>query len=310
MRNFKLDKLDKIVKSTEIKNQNYKLIKSMDLSNEELNLINKFTLHPLSKEELFTFNIELCSNEIDRECESFTKSTIQELAKMFIDKPCIYDHNANSKNQTARIYATEIIEHNDERTKFGEPKISLIAKAYTIKCDEFKNFIQKISAGILREISISCQIKNKICSICNQNYNNCHHEINKIYDNQICFIKLVKPLAAYECSFVTIPAQPCAKIIKTFSLNDTQKSNDAAISKQQINNLCQQVKKLGFLCGFGENEPSCFNTIIKKLNFEELQNIKYDLENILKNSNFNHSLTEKTKTKNENSTEKFLEYLI
>ena len=60
---------------------------------------------------------------------------------------------------------------------------------------------------------------------------------------------------------------------------------------------------------FDENKNLYFKNIVKKLNFDELQNIKSDLENILKNSNFNSSLTTHKKNETLNKTQ-FSEYLI
>lgn len=297
-----------IVKSTELQRNNCKLIKKKELPDDELELINKFTLEPLTKDDIFTFSIELCSNEIDRDNESFTKSTIEQLAPMFVGKTGIFNHHVDARNQTARIYKTSV-KQTEKLTKFSEPRISLQAKAYTINCAEFKSFIKKINGGILKEISISCQIQNKICSICGKEFNCCNHEKGKIYNNKICFIKLVNPIDAFEWSFVPIPAQPCAKTIKNFNLQTQETLNNAHIGQLQKSKLCKQIEKLGFLCGFDENKNLYFKNIVKKLNFDELQNIKSDLENILKNSNFNSSLTTHKKNETLNKTQ-FSEYLI
>ena len=283
------------------------------LQNGDLELINKLTIEPLTENDVFTFSMTLCSNEIDRDFESFTTQTIKKLESMFIGKTGIFNHKADAKNQAARIFKTSI-KNTGELTCFGQPKIVLEAKAYTLKCNAFNDLITAIKGGILKEISISCQIGNKICSICEKDLEEgCIHEKQKMYNNKLCYVKLTNPIDAYEWSFVPIPAQKCAQITKTYDSDTLEKLKAAEIGQMQKLELCQQIIKLGFLCGFGETKQKYFKNIVKKLNFEELQNLKTDLEKILNSNNFKNSLTKtigKNNNKAINNKQNFLEYLI
>ena len=62
---------DVIVKSANVQSQ--------EVTEQELRAINKLTLTPLQKEEVFTFKVAMCDNEIDREFEVFPLKTLQKM---------------------------------------------------------------------------------------------------------------------------------------------------------------------------------------------------------------------------------------
>ena len=275
----------------------------------DLDLINRFTLNKLNENDVFIFSVALCTNEIDRDFESFTKPTIEKLAKMFIGKTGIFDHKPNAANQSARIFKTQVVE-SAELTSFGEPKVVLKATAYMVKCAEFENIIKKINAGILKEVSISCKISQKICSICNTpTSHGCNHQPGQIYSQKTCFLKLIDPVDAYEWSFVPIPAQHGAQTIKHFSLEpkDSAMTKNAEIGQQQKIKLQKHVLKLGFLCGFDcqINSKNCvLNSIVEKLNFDELEKLKKQLESILLDKNFHVDTCSKNTNRSEQQKQK------
>ncbi|MFA9381339.1 MAG: hypothetical protein ACERKO_09785, partial [Acetanaerobacterium sp.] len=73
----------------------------------ELARINEHALRALTADEVFVFSLVLCDNEIDRDGERFDIPTLRALAPMFVGKSGIFDHNAKTENQTARIFACE-----------------------------------------------------------------------------------------------------------------------------------------------------------------------------------------------------------
>ena len=56
-----------------------------------------------------------------------------------------------------------------------------------------------------------------ICSICgaDQAKAYCEHHAGQTYDGQLCVMALDDPKDAYEVSFVAVPAQPEAGVIKS-----------------------------------------------------------------------------------------------
>ena len=69
---------------------------------EELALIGRYTRRELAPEEVYTFPVLLCDNEIDREGERFSIPALEKLADLFVGKTGIFDHEAkgNSKYHT------------------------------------------------------------------------------------------------------------------------------------------------------------------------------------------------------------------
>ena len=54
-------------------------IEKAAVGERELVLINAQALRELSAEEVFTFRLAACDNQIDRDCERFTEATLEQL---------------------------------------------------------------------------------------------------------------------------------------------------------------------------------------------------------------------------------------
>lgn len=102
------------------------------VNEKEMDKINQFTLSPLSPEEVFTFKVVMCDNEIDRVFEAFPRKSLQTLADLYAGKTFIKDHTRVSDNQVARIYDTELIQDNTKFSKTGEPYTQLVAHCYMV----------------------------------------------------------------------------------------------------------------------------------------------------------------------------------
>lgn len=185
----------------------------------ELELIGQFARKKLSSDELYTFSLILCDNEIDRDNEKFTVSALNSLAKLFVGKTGIFDHNMKSKDQTARIYSAEVVTDKSRKTSDGEDYTYIRAKAYMVRTEKNKDLIAEIDAGIKKETSVGCSVRDISCSICGRNIKTegCEHQKGKTYGGKLCCYLLSDPADAYEWSFVAVPAQKNAGVIKSFS---------------------------------------------------------------------------------------------
>ena len=160
----------------------------------------------------------LCDNEIDRDNERFTVPALHTLAKLFVGKTGIFDHNMKSKDQSARIYSAEVCTDETRKTAHGEAYTFVKAKAYMVRTEKNKDLIAEIDAGIKKETSVGCCVKTISCSICGRNIKTegCEHQKGKEYGGNICCYLLSEPTDAYEWSFVAVPAQKNAGVIKSF----------------------------------------------------------------------------------------------
>lgn len=199
-----------------------------EISDGELELISGFARKKLGKDEIYTFSLVLCDNEIDRDGEKFTVQSLRALAKLFVGKTGIFDHNMKSKDQSARIYSAEVLTDETKKTADGEPYTFVKARAYMARTQKNEDLIKEIDAGIKKETSVGCCVREINCSICGKNIKNggCGHQKGKIYDGKLCCHLLSDPTDAYEWSFVAVPAQKNAGVIKSFSFS--QKGEDLA----------------------------------------------------------------------------------
>ena len=191
-----------------------------------LEKINKFTRRELKEDELYTFSVILCDNEIDRDGERFSDKALDILKSMFIGKTGIFDHKPSTSNQTARIFDTEIITDESRTTKNGEPYKYLKASAYMVRTEDNKNLIAEIDGGIKKEVSISCSAAKRICSVCgrDKSQGSCGHINGKSYGGRICHTILDEISDAYEWSFVAVPAQVNAGVTKKYSESADEKN--------------------------------------------------------------------------------------
>lgn len=197
-------------------------VQIQEVTHEDLRKINKFTLAPLSAEEVFTFKVTMGDNETDdRNYEPFNLNALKDLKKLYVGKTVIKDHRRTADNQVARIYDTELVT-DPKMTKAGEPFTSLIAKCYMVRTNSNEDLIKEIKAGIKKEVSTGCRPKKMICSICGTDNSKtyCPHWAGREYDKEggktTCLMTIDGVKEAYELSLVAVPAQKRAGTIKHY----------------------------------------------------------------------------------------------
>ena len=188
------------------------------MDKETLNKINALTRRSFKAEELYTFPVVLCHNDIDRDGERFSDDALGEMAGLFVGKTGIFDHNPTADNQSARIYDTEVVTDAGRQTAWGGVYRYLKGYAYMVRTDANADLIKEIDAGIKKEVSVSCSVSRRICSVCGQDLTKggCTHKRGEIYNGQPCHTVLDGITDAYEWSFVAVPAQVGAGVIKSY----------------------------------------------------------------------------------------------
>ena len=86
----------------------------------ELAAVNAFAKTELTAEQVYTFSVVLCDNEIDRDFEKFSVDALHELAELFVGRTGIFDHEWKAGNQTARIYRTSVEQVAGGKNAVGE----------------------------------------------------------------------------------------------------------------------------------------------------------------------------------------------
>lgn len=172
--------------------------------------INAQALVELKAEDVFAFRIRAADDQVDRDFERFTADALEGLAKLFVGKTVIADHKWKSEMQTGRIFDAAV-------EKMGGATV-LVLYAYMLRNDQTAATIAAIEGGILREVSVGCAMGKAVCSICGSDKTQvwCEHIRGREYDGKQCVVELSQPKDAYELSFVAVPAQRQAGVVKRY----------------------------------------------------------------------------------------------
>ena len=221
-------------------------VSPLAITDEDLKKINKYTLSPVTAEDVFIFKATIADNEQDdRNFMPFNLKALQDLTKLYPGKTMLKDHSRRADNQIARVYDTELVQNANKKTELGELHTELIAKIYMIKTDSNKDLISEIIGGIKKEVSTSTVPTKMVCNICNGDGRKCRHWPGVEYTvedgsptgtKKRCKMLLDGAKEAYELSFVAVPAQPRAGTHKSVGfakeIDDIEEETPATESKE------------------------------------------------------------------------------
>lgn len=245
----------------------------------DLELIGALARRPLDRDEVYAFSVRLCDNEIDRDFERFAPQTLEELAPMFVGKSGIFDHQWSARGQTARIYKTEVVWEAERTTTAGDPYCWLKGYAYMMRTGSNEDLIAEIDGGIKREVSVGCAVDRAVCSICgaDRNTEDCGHQKGQEYGGQLCWVSLEGASDAYEFSFVAVPAQPAAGVVKSTRQGERQAlerlEREAALGRKYLDGLRGEVVRLALLCD-RELDGRAMKSLTEKLSHDELEELR------------------------------------
>lgn len=194
-----------------------------------MDLINKCTLAPLKEEDVFVYKVVLCDNEVDRVGDKMSPEFLEAVASKIKGVVGLKDHDWSADNQLSRLYDAEVVTSETEVNSLGEPRMYVRGKAYTLS--KYSDYIQKINAGLLKEVSISFESEGDTCSICGcpttKDFDGracCKngHVAGYVYDGKLCYNNITKLKDILEWSLVPVPCQKGAGISKK-SINGKEK---------------------------------------------------------------------------------------
>ena len=239
----------------------------------------------LTAEQVYVFALRLCDDQIDRDGERFDTGALPALAKMFIGKTGIVDHRWASDGQVARIFETQVVQENG---------VSYIkAWAYMRRGGANDAVIADIEAGIKKEVSVGCAMGRAVCSVCGSEYGTCGHQKGKHYDGMLCCAILKEPMDAYEFSFVAVPAQREAGVLKAWGgrsrcLKELAEEfgaqgeyralqQDARLGQQYRRELENEVVRLCLALELGAEEP-VLRSVLKNAGHGDLLSLRDALQ--------------------------------
>lgn len=256
----------------------------------QLETINALAKTRLNGEQVYVFSLRLCDDRIDRDGERFDTGALPGLAKLFLGKTGILDHRWSTENQVARIFETQVVKEKDASY--------IRAWAYIRRGGKNDELIADIEAGIKKEVSVGCAMAQAVCSICGSEYGTCGHVKGEHYDGQVCAVILKEPVDAYEFSFVAVPAQREAGVMKGMGAAVSLKelaaehgaqaeyrtlTKEAELGRRYRKDLEDCVVRLGLALELGVSEP-VLRSLAKTAGAEELLALKDALQGRLDES--------------------------
>ncbi len=232
---------------------------------DDLARINRLTRREMSAEEVYTFAVRLCDNDIDRDGERFGDETLEELGELFVGVSGVFDHQWLAKGQTARIYRTEVVEEPGVVTEDGRPYRYLKGWAYMMRTTDNEGLIAEIDGGIKREVSVGCAVEQVLCSLCGEELYQCAHQKGEAYNGSVCHGVLTHATDAYEWSFVAVPAQKKAGVIKSAK----RLEDEARMGRRYLKGLRRELVRLAGLAE-PEAEHELLCRVAERLDEDEL----------------------------------------
>ena len=246
------------------------------LTKEELEQINRFSKAELTADQVYTFSVRLCDNEVDRDFERFGTEDLERLGELLLGKSGIFDHQWSAKGQTARIYRTEVVREPGVVTAAGDEYRWLKAWAYLMRTEKNQELITEIEGGIKKEVSVGCSMGRSVCSVCGAENGACGHVKGQMYGDRLCYLELKEPKDAYEWSFVAVPAQPRAGVVKRFGTEGPELRvlrKQAEMGQRYLASLRREVVRLAMLTDQSLN-GTVFAKAVGRLDEQELLELK------------------------------------
>ena len=246
------------------------------LTQEELQAINRYAKAELTEDQVYTFSVRLCDNEVDRDMERFATEDLERLGELFLGKSGIFDHQWSAKGQTARIYRTEVVREPGTVTAAGDEYRWLKGWAYLMRTEKNQELITEIEGGIKKEVSVGCSMGRSVCSVCGAENGACGHAKGQMYGGKLCFMELKDPKDAYEWSFVAVPAQPRAGVVKRFGTEGPELRvlrKQAEMGQRYLMALRREVVRLAMLAD-GSLDGNIFAKAAGRLEEAELLELK------------------------------------
>lgn len=188
--------------------------------------INAYTRRALTEDEVYLFSVRACDDRPDRDFERFTPECLAELLPMFLGKSILVDHDWSATKQCARIYGGELVEEE------GATWIRL--DCYMPRTEATARRIEMIETGVVKEVSVGCACKRLTCSICGKPLGECEHRKGREYGGEVCLGLISEASDAYEVSFVAVPAQPEAGVLKSAAPTGAMTPNESLAARDRL----------------------------------------------------------------------------
>lgn len=183
---------------------------------EEYNEIKKYFNGEIALDDILVYKVRLCNNLVDRDLDCFTHNALENIAEKMVGVIGIKDHFDTVENTHSRLFKCYVVKDENRTNEFDELLEFVVGEAYTIVNGSNNEFIDGLSAGLIKEVSIGFREGITYCSICGKDLSSCGHKVGDVYEGERCIRRIDSVNDVYEWSFVPIPAQLECGVVKRF----------------------------------------------------------------------------------------------
>ena len=161
--------------------------------------INKFTLEPLTRDQVAAFTMDLCNDQIDTYYSRFPEKELRKIMRMVVGRPLMELHDLRGRLPRGTFFRAEMVKNGDVT--------SVRPDVYILRTPSNEEFIAHIVGGVYRDTSIGFSFDWAECSICNSDLHECSHWPGMDYNGQRCHYVMHGVDKVYEGSVVPAGAQ-------------------------------------------------------------------------------------------------------
>lgn len=168
-------------------------------SAELLAAVNRFTLRPLTLDEIAIFTLDLCNNQVDRHFSRFPEEELETINRLIVGRPLMERHDLRGSLPRGTFFRSRV-HHEDGR-------VSVRPDVYVLRTAENEDFIRNIEGGVYRETSIGFAFRTPECSVCGQHISTCGHVPGREYAGATCHFLMREVVDVLEGSVVSCGSQ-------------------------------------------------------------------------------------------------------
>lgn len=166
---------------------------------ERMEAVNRFTLRPLSAEEVAVFTLDLCNNRVDRHYSRFPEEELARVNALTPGRPLMERHDLAGSLPRGTFFRSRLHREGD--------CVSVRPEVYVLRSAQNRDFILNIEGGVYRETSIGFSFRRPECSVCGKDLRTCAHVPGRTYGGKACHFVMRGVLEVLEGSVVPAGSQ-------------------------------------------------------------------------------------------------------
>ncbi len=108
--------------------------------------VNRFTLRPLTIDDIAVFTLDLCNNAVDRHHSRFPDEELERINELIVGRPLMERHDLRGSLPRGTFFRSRL--HRDGA------QLSVRPDVYVLRTADNADFIRNIEGGVYRETSI------------------------------------------------------------------------------------------------------------------------------------------------------------